>query len=86
MNSHNIGTHWKQNFNRGPYQEAGSIHQRHSLSVRRAPWAPGAPVLHPRAAPPPPLYIQTPSVSREGEQEEPEISGMWRRSCDNCGK
>lgn len=33
-----------------PHRGAASIHWRHSLRVRRAPWAPGAPVLHLRAA------------------------------------
>lgn len=74
----------KLNFKCGPYQEAGSIHQRHSLCVRRAPWAPGAPVLHPRAALPPPHYIQTPRMEKGGRGHE--NSRMWRRSCGNCGK
>lgn len=41
-------SHKKGNFARRPYRGAASIHQRHSLRVR-APWAPGASVLHLRA-------------------------------------
>lgn len=61
----------KKNFARCSYRGAASIHQRHSLRVRRAPAAPGAPLLHLRAAPlvlcllPLPISKLTQSSSRE---------------------
>lgn len=61
----------RKNFARCSYRGAASIHQRHSLRVRRAPAAPGAPLLHLRAAPlvlcllPLPISKLTQSSSRE---------------------
>lgn len=69
----------EKNFARCSYRGAASIHQRHSLRVRRAPAAPGAPLLHLRAAPlvlcllPLPISKLTQSSSREdggGEEGE----------------